>query len=330
MVILSFLILLWIINSRIYDRIYYIQKNIIKNIHKLSFNFAINGTNDYSYHFKSEDILFYFDNIVIDEVPKEIRIYDQHIKILFDLNIYEYSKRFFDVSSKDVLYFEKVIVDINFSSLKFYKEYEDFSFGFKYKINNIEDDISMDFENIDKLNIFKYLFFEEKNEIYNNNTLLDFIKWNILINFDNEIHKLLVYYPECDSIYYFNSIIDYFKKEVFFLDIRINSIITINRCKISKFNFGEIVKENRTIYFKNINVTMYLELYIENYDGGGEEFFSEENLSLLIDYISIDDKMKIIYGKAQNYKDYALDALKLVVNKTEEILERKKKLNQFI
>ena len=47
MIILSFLILLWIINSRIYDNIYLIQKNIIKNIHKLSLNFAINGTNDF-------------------------------------------------------------------------------------------------------------------------------------------------------------------------------------------------------------------------------------------------------------------------------------------
>jgi hypothetical protein len=34
-------------------------------------------------------------------------------------------------------------------------------------------------------------------------------------------------------------------------------------------------------------------------------------------------KKKILYGKAENYKDYALDALKLVVNKTEEILGKK-------
>ena len=150
-------------------------------------------------------------------------------------------------------------------------------------------------------------------------TLIEFIKWNILINYENEVHKLLVYYPECDSLYYFHSIIDYFKKEVFFLDIKINSIVTINRCKISKFNYQEIIKDNRTIIFKNINVTIYLEMYIENYDGGSEEFFSDENLSFLIDFISIDDKKKIIYGNAQNYKDYALDALKLVFNKTEEI-----------
>ena len=285
MIILSFLILLWIINSRIYDNIYLIQKNIIKNIHKLSLNFAINGTNDYSYHFKSENILFYFDKIFMDENDKEIIIYDQHIKILFDLNIYEYSSRFFDISSKDILYSEKVQVDMNFTSLIFYKEYDDFSFGFQYKIDNIEDDIS--------------------------------------IHFENEVNKLLVYYPECDSLYYFHSIVDYFKKEVFFLNIRINSIVTINRCKISKFNYQEIIKDNRTIIFKNINVTIYLEMYIENYDGGSEEFFSDENLSFLIDFISIDDKNKIIYGNAQNYKDYALDALKLVFNKTEEILGKK-------
>ena len=323
MVILSFLILLWIINSRIYDGIYLIHKNIIKNMHKLSLNFVINGTNDYSYHFKSEDILFYFDEIIMDEIKKEIIIFNQHIKILFDLNIYEYSSRFFDSSSKDILYSEKLQVDITFSALKFYKEYEDFSFGFQYDIDNIEDDISINFEDIHKLSIFKYIIFEEKNEMYNNSTLIEFIKWNLLINYENELHKLLVYYPECDSLYYFHSIIDYFKKEVFFLNIRINSIVTINRCKISKFNYQEIIKDNRTIIFKNINVTIYLEMYIENYDGGSEEFFSDENLSFLIDFISIDDKKKIIYGNAQNYKDYALDALKLVFNKTEEILGKK-------
>ena len=323
MVILSFLILFWIINSRIYNSIYLIQKNIIQNIHKLSINFIINGTNDYSYNFKSEDILFYFDKIFTDENQKEIIIYDQHIKILFDLNIYEYSSKFFDISSKDILYSVKVQVDMNFTSLIFYKEYDDFSFGFQYKIDNIEDDISIHFENINRLNIFKYFIFEEKNEMYNNNTLLEFIKFNFLVNFENEVNKLLVYYPECDSLYYFHSIVDYFKKEVFFLNIRINSIITINRCKISKFNYQEIIKDNRTIIFKNINVTIYLEMYIENYDGGSEEFFSDENLSFLIDFISIDDKKKIIYGNAQNYKDYALDALKLVFNKTEEILGKK-------
>lgn len=323
MVILFFLILLWIINSRIYNSIYLIQKNIIQNIHKLSINFIINGTNDYSYNFKSEDILFYFDKIFTDENQKEIIIYDQHIKILFDLNIYEYSSRFFDNSSKDILYSEKLQIDITFNALKFYKEYEDFSFGFQYQIDNLEDDISINFEYMNKLNIFKYIIFEEKNEMYNNNTLLDFIKMNILVNFENEVNKLLVYYPECDSLYYFHSIVDYFKKEVFFLDIRINSIVTINRCKISKFNYQEIIKVNRTIFLKNINATMYLEMYIEKYDGEREVFISEENLSLLIDYISIDDKKKIIYGKDQNYKDYAMDALKLVVNKTEEILGRK-------
>ena len=323
MVILSFLILLWIINSRIYDGIYLIHKNIIKNMHKLSLNFVINGTNDYSYHFKSEDILFYFDEIIMDEIKKEIIIFDQHIKILFDLNIYEYSSRFFDSSSKDILYSEKLQIDINFSALKFYKEYEDFSFGFQYQIDNLEEDISINFEYMNKINIFKYIIFEEKNEMYNNSTLIEFIKWNILIHYENEIHKLLVYYPECDSLYYFHSIIDYFKKEVFFFDIKINSIVTINRCKISKFNYQEISKDNRTIFFKNINATIYLKIFIEDYDEGSEEFFIEENLSLLIDYISIDNKKKILYGKAENYKDYALDALKLVVNKTEEILGKK-------
>ena len=58
MVIISFIILLWTIYSRTYESIMKIQKNVIKNIHKLCLNFDVNGTNDYIYHFESQDIYY--------------------------------------------------------------------------------------------------------------------------------------------------------------------------------------------------------------------------------------------------------------------------------
>ena len=49
-----------------------------------------------------------------------------------------------------------------------------------------------------------YLLFEERNDLYNNKTLNDLIKLNILSNFQEQVKKYLVYFPECDSLQYFN------------------------------------------------------------------------------------------------------------------------------
>ena len=321
MLIFSFIILISTIISRIYDSIYKIERKIFYNMHKIPINFSINGTNGYSYYFKSDDILFNFDNIFLNDIQKVIRMFDQNIKILFNLSIYEYNNEFFDFSSNDIIYSEIINVDINFKLLTFYKEYDDFSFGFKYDIDDLDKNILIHFENIDKLNIFKFLLFEEKNDIYNQSTLLNFIKKNLLLNFDKEIKKSLAYYPENDSLFYFKSIIDYFKKEEFSLYLDIDLTLTINFCKITSFKYDQIIKNNRTIFLKNINTTMYLEADYHNIDGQGNDYSSKDFVTIIIDFISIDENKKITFFREDKDKEYAFDALKLVVNKTEKILE---------
>ena len=323
MVIISFIILLWTIYSRTYESIMKIQKNVIKNIHKLCLNFDVNGTNDYIYHFESQDILFKFDGIFMDEKIKEFRMYNQYVKILFNLTVYEANSSFFDFSSKDIIYSEIVHVDIKFRQLKFFEEFNDFSFGFQYKIDNIDNDIKIHFENFDKLNIFKYILFEEKKE-YENKTLYDIMKINIISNFEKEMKKSLVYYPECDSLDYLNTIINYFINIPFNLDYRFNSFFSINKCIVKSFIYDEIIKENRTVVLKNLNFSIYSEIYMENYDGMNDEIFSEETVFVPLDFISINENKEIIFGKIRIFDDYYLEALKLIFKKTEEILEKEK------
>lgn len=324
MVIFSLVILFWTINSRTYESIYQIQDKVIGNIHEISLDFIINGNNDYAYHFESKDIFFYFDGIIIDEYQKEFSTYNQYVKILFNLTIYEHVPGILEYPSKDIICTENIQADIKFSSLKFKEEHNDFSFGFQYSLRNVDTDVNIHFDNINKLNIFKYIFLEEKKDIYNNKTLLDFIKSSVVANFGKGIIKSLVYYPECDCLYYLHSVIDYITKGTFFIDYRINSLFTINKCSVNNFIFEDIIKDdNRNIILKNINATMYLEIYMDNFDGIASEIYDEENIFLLLDYISISPNKNISYGKNKINREYPFEVLKLIINKTEEILEKK-------
>ena len=290
----------------------------------MSINFFIKGTNGYSYYFKSDNnnILFNFDNISLNNNQKEISMYDQHMEILFNLDIYEYNNNFFEFSNNDIIFSEKFHVDINFKFLKFYKENDDFSFGFIYNIDDLNKDMLFYFENIDKLNTFKYTLFEETNELYNKSTLLYFIKSNLLLNLDKEIKKLLVYYPENDSLFYLKSIFDYLKREPFFLNLEVNLLLTINYCEVKSFKYEQIIKNNRTIFLKNITTSMKLEGDYYNFEG--ERIYSlDEVVTIIIDFISIDKNKKIEYFMKDKDKEYALDALKLIVNTTEKILDKK-------
>lgn len=326
--IISYIIflLLTLTKNRTYEPIEKIYTNLVQNIHELSFNFIINGTNDYSYFFKSKDILFFFDTIYLSEPKKEIIFYNQHIKILFNLEIYENISNIFDLSSKAIKHSEMITVDLGFKYLKFYQEFKDFSWGFDYNIENIKDNILVHFENIININIFKYLLFEEKKDIYENKTLIDFIKLNIINAFKESVLKSLIYYPECDEINYFNLLIKYFKNQIFLIDLKIYGIgydfFIVNKCKINEFNLGEIIKENKKIIFKNIQITMYLEIYETDPNDYEKEIETEEIKSFVIDYITIDQKFNIQYGKSSIDENYVLDSLKIIVNKTIDIIER--------
>ena len=63
------------------------------------------------------------------------------------------------------------------------------------------------FDRINELDIFNYLINEDKNDYYENKTLYDLMKTNIVDNFMKEINKLLLIYPECDLLYDIKSLL---------------------------------------------------------------------------------------------------------------------------
>ena len=96
----------------------------------------------------------------VSEAKKELDILHQHIKIIFDLNISENNNELFNYFTDEIKYHETISADIYFKSLKFYEIYDDFSFDFQYEIDDLDKDIIINYENIDKLNLFNYLLSE--------------------------------------------------------------------------------------------------------------------------------------------------------------------------
>ena len=323
-----FILLLSSLKSRIYDTMKEIYSNLSKSIHKIPLQFVINGTNGFSYNFTSKDIFYLFKHFNINDIKKEITISNQIIKIIYNLNIYDYNNRIFDFSENELKYHETISVDISFKKLKFYELYDDFSFDFEYEINNFKEDVIINYENIDKLNTFNYLLFEERNDLYDNKTLNDMIKLNILNNFQAQVKNYLVYFPECDSLEYFKSIIFYFKEQLFPINLRIIHLqvetwMTIYECKVMEFKYKEIIKKNRTIIFNNINVTAYFLVGFDDPDDYDNERTYDEVKPFQIDNISIDNNKQISYGKAFDDRGYGLQALQVIINMTINTLETK-------
>ena len=131
--------------------------------------------------------------------------------------------------------------------------------------------------------------------------------------------KYLIYYPVCDALYYFKTIVKYFTGDIFSIYLKVYGIgyyvSIINRCKILSLNYDEIFKDNRTLIIKNVNITMFIEMFELNPDDYDDELLIEETDKFIIDYISIDQNMTIQYGKSSGREEYTLDAFKLVVNK---------------
>lgn len=328
-IIYIYLLIIVSVKSRLYNTLYEIYLNITKHMHELPLNFIINGTNDYSYHFICQDILYRFNIISFNNTNGQINFRHQNIKFLYNLKLYEYNTRLFDFSTEDIKFSENIIVDIKFKELKFFQEGNDFSFGFKYEIDDFDNDIKIHFENIDKLNTFKYLFLHEKNDIYGNNTLENLIKVNILKRLTEEVKHSLIYYPPCDAVDFFKSIIHYLKDQLFSVDLKIYQIgyscLAIYKVKVLEISYEDIIKDNNTIIFKNVNTTSYMLFCDENPDDYDKDIFDEETISFLTDFIKIDKDMNIIYGSTKTEMEYALEALKVVVNMTIHIIEKNTK-----
>ena len=306
-------ILLLIIICRIREDIYTIEENLLANIPKLNLSLNINGTNGFMYKFEKINIYFKYEEIQSDNLNKIILINNPKIKIFFNLTIYEYCNDILDLNYlKDSFLTDKIIIiDIKLKHIKFFQKTSDFSFDVLFNIENLTNSITIYFDNLDELDIFKYLIYEEESNLYNNKTFLEYLKLLALNNLIDEQKKRLAYYPECESLYYFNALINYTMSESrFYINYECKDMVSfglLNYVSVKNFSYNEIYKNDSHVILKSIDCLM------EN-DYDDEDYNSIEKLK--IDYITIDNNYTINYGQLQNNDICILNAFKIVINIT--------------
>ena len=99
--------------------------------------------------------------------------------------------------------------------------------------------------------------------------------------------------------------------------------MTIYECKVINFHYKEIIKNNRTIIFNNINVNAYFLIGFDDPEDFDNERTIDEVKSFQIDKISIDNNKRISYGNAFDDNEYGLQALQVIINKTITTIETK-------
>ena len=309
----SFLILILSFQSRNYESIYTIRNNLFPKFHDMSLKLEISGKNDYTYKFESQNILYAFKVHFINDTEKIIILKDQKIELVFKLSIYESGDRIFDYFPKDIVYSELVKVGINFQILSFYKAKQDFSFDIKYKIDNIDNDMVIYFDNIKDAFPFKYLIFEDKDESYENKTLYNLMKSKILENLIENMRKGLIIYPEYDTLYHFNSLRQYFTNNQFEVDYTI-SVYSYYRANINYFNYEEITKIGDILQLKKINTKITL-IYYDEYGYGYDDYDDRfETHVLFFEYLNINPNLVKEYGKLTRGDKYAFDILRQIID----------------
>ena len=187
-------ILLINILCRLRDDIYTIEKQLLSDLPKLALSLNISGTNGFSYKFEKQKIYFNYRDIYTDNINNIILIDNPNIKIIFYLTIYEYCNDLFDLNYlKSALINEKtIIVDINFKDIKYFQKKSDFSFDVLFNIENLKNNMTIHFDNLNEKDIFKYLIYEEESALYDNQT---FVEYEKLLTLNNSTKLLFTTLP---------------------------------------------------------------------------------------------------------------------------------------
>jgi hypothetical protein len=201
------------------------------------------------------------------------QIFNPRFSILYNLLIYEYTDKIFDLKylNNAILTDKLLTININLYLIKFYKISEDFSFDVSYEIKNITNNITVHFDNLNELDLFKYLFYEEKSFLYDNKTFEQYIKYHILNILISKMKNGLIYYPECDSLEYFKRVIDYGLIKTFYVNYYCkNTQKIIDFASITSYNYNKIIKNDTHLLLKDIKFDLKLsflgDMYIEYYD----------------------------------------------------------------
>jgi len=154
-----------------------IQETVLSKIKKSNLSITINGTNEFIYKLTKKYIYITYRDNKLDRDKYIAQIFNPKFTILFNLSIYEYSNNIFDIKSLNnaILTDKLVTVNLNLNLIKLFKTSEDFSFDISYEMENTINNITIHFDNLNELDLFKYLFYEEKSPLYNNRTLNDHI-----------------------------------------------------------------------------------------------------------------------------------------------------------
>ena len=295
-----FFILVISSKCRLYDDIYMIQETVLSKIKKSNLSITINGTNEFIYKLTKKYIYITYRDNKLDRDKYIAQIFNPKFTILFNLSIYEYSNNIFDIKNlNNAILTDKIVtVNLNLNLIKLFKTSEDFSFDASYEMENTINNITIHFDNLNELDLFKYLFYEEKSPLYNNRTLNDHIKYIVLDTLINNTKKILIEYPDIDSFYYFKRLIDYGMTNTFSIDYYCTNIDKlIIRAQLTSYNFNQIIKNDTHLIFIGAQFGMKLSyignMYIDYYDEG------ESDVKLIIDNITISRRQNytIIYGK---------------------------------
>jgi hypothetical protein len=291
-----------------------VQKNILSNLTNTYFSLEINGTNDYTYKFSTIKVFFKYQNKTFND--SVIYLEKPMFTIIFNLSIYERETNdifYMNSFSSDISIINKMVtVNIKLESITYNKN-EDFSFYIKKVIDDKNNNITVFFNNLDETNFFKYLFYEEKNiDFYGNKTLIEKIKDNIFDNLFYQFEKQLFSYPECDSLYYFKSMIDYILSSSFNEYIPLENMFIYDE-KVNDFHYEEIIRNNTDMIFKNVFVNIFIKTTLYY----GEEGIDDDVYDkFMLDYIIIHRNFTIHYSPVKIDKEHLLDAFKSVVKAT--------------
>ena len=306
-----FLIVFFLIQSRIYDSIDKIQEQLCNKIHNLNIKFEMQGTNDYLYKFESKSFIFNFKNGSFNDIAKNIKLFNKTIEIIFNLSVYESNDKIFNIFHKNIIHTELIKAGIKFELLRFYQCKKDFSFDVLYNIKDIDKDMIIYFDTMNELETFNYLIYEDRNEYYENKTLYDLMKTNIVNNFIKEIRKLLIIYPECDLLYYIKSLIDYLQNYVFKIEKTICDYVYYKEI-IDYITYETTIKRGDTIILENVNIAFTL-IYNNYYSEEEDMEDKKEKQIISLESLSFDSNKNITFGRLTRGEYFVFDIFKVII-----------------
>ena len=317
--IFHFILLFLTIKSRNYEPIKDVKETIISNIKNMKLSLNINGPNDYIYNFESFFIAFNYETSLDYQYMRRIYIYEATMTIFFNLSIFEKNNNVLDLYPlKEVSFLCDKILTVNIIFDKIiYSGDRYYGFDAEYYYSTSSDYFKINYDNIKESNWFNYLLFNEINILYDNKTFFDYSKKIIFDYVLDRMNKNLINYPQCDQLFYFNALVEYFLNREFRMTPYFDDYYFYKE-KVTKFEYNDIIRVNQSIILKGINVEFKLA-----YDNFDEKFEDEDdNECLELTYIKIDQNFNITYGNINLYRGieqtYYFSIFKEIINASKD------------